>query len=286
MNGRSNFDPAWLRQQFPDLSDVLPLSSGGQKFVFSATHHTDGDVVLKLIHPRQDVETIRRELLAVSQMGAARVPRILATGVVPSQVGDWFWFREQRINGQTIRQNLATGPQTPHDVLNVGRDILDSLLSAEQARIVHRDVKPENIICDASRRHWLIDFGIARHLDLQSNTATLSVLGKCTPGYAPPEQTRNIKSDIDARCDLFALGVTMYECATGTNPFIAGARDYIEIIQRVETQPLPRLTLALKDARGFSDLVAGLTQKRRDHRPQSIREAIDWMKEICDSEGL
>ncbi len=286
MNGGHNFDPAWLRQQFPDLANVVPLSSGGQKFVFSATHNRDGDVVLKLLHPNNDVETIRREILAVSQMGAVFVPRILDTGVVPSQTGNWFWFREQRINGRTIREHLAAGPLTPTQVLRLGRDVLGSLQAAENARIVHRDVKPENVILDGSGQHWLIDFGIARHLNLQSNTATVAAFGKFTLGYAPPEQTRNIKADIDTRCDLFALGVTLFECATAKQPFRDGARDHLEILSRVETLPLPRLSLKLADATGFADLLASMTQKRRDHRPHTIAEALDWMKEICDSEGI
>lgn len=286
MNGGTNFDPAWLSQHFPDLANVVHLSSGGQKSVFSATHGTDGDVVLKLIHSRQGVELIRRELLAVSQMGAACVPHILDTGVVPSQTGDWFWFREQRIIGRTIRELLSAGPLSPQQVLSLARDVLDSLLAAEQARIVHRDVKPENVICDSGGKHWLIDFGIARHLDLQSNTATHAAWGKCTLGYAPPEQTRNLKADIDARCDLFALGVTLYECATGKNPFVNGARDPVEILNRVEKDPLPRLSLQLADARGFGDLVASMTQKRRDHRPPTIAEALSWIREICNSEGI
>jgi len=224
--------------------------------------------------------------LAVSQLQTAKVPPILATGTVPSQVGDWIWFREKRVHGDTLRVRLAGGPLEPTAVLRLGRDILASLLAAEQARIVHRDVKPENIICDTNGGYWLIDFGIARHLNLQSNTATALAWGKFTLGYAPPEQTRNIKAEIDCRCDLFALGVTLYECATGTNPFRHDARTDLEIVTRVETLPLQPFTLPIADARGFTDLVASMTQKRRDHRPQSIREAIDWMNEICNLEGI
>ncbi|MCO6438131.1 MAG: serine/threonine protein kinase [Phycisphaerae bacterium] len=286
MNVNKNIDTAWLTQQFPDLSNLAPLSDGGQKVVFSATHTADGEVVLKLLRPGNDLETIRRELLAVSQLTSAKVPPILATGIASSQVGDWIWFREKRVHGDTLRARLANGALEPKTVLRLGRDILASLLAAEQARIVHRDVKPENIICDTNGGYWLIDFGIARHLSLQSNTATALAWGKFTLGYAPPEQTRNIKAEIDCRCDLFALGVTLYECATGTNPFRHGARTDLEIVTRVETLPLQAVTLPLVDSRGFTDLVVSMTQKRRDHRPQSVREAIDWMNEICDQEGI
>jgi hypothetical protein len=70
----------WLRVTFPDLDNLTPLSQGGQKLVFAARHKTDGEVVLKLIKPNQDLETIRREVLAVATVQSARVPKILEYG--------------------------------------------------------------------------------------------------------------------------------------------------------------------------------------------------------------
>jgi serine/threonine-protein kinase len=83
------------------------------------------------------------------------------------------------------------------------------VVAAEAVSIVHRDVKPANIIVDPQGEFWLIDFGVARHLDLDSLTATAAPGGCGTIGYAPAEQCRNDKPDIDARADLFALGVTL-----------------------------------------------------------------------------
>lgn len=286
MNGLNAIDLVWLRQQFPRLSNLNPLSVGGQKLVFAGVHPVDGEVVLKLIHPRQDHEQTRRELLAVSQVNSGRVPPILEVGTISTPVGDCSWFRERRIVGKTVRELLVLGPLSIPDLLRLGLHTLEALLDAEQANIVHRDVKPENIIRDSSGSFWLIDFGIARHLDLDSITATVSAFGKFTVGYAPQEQYRNVKAEIDARCDLFALGVTLYECATGRNPFADGARDAMEQLTRVEMMPLPRLTLTFASAQHFADLVAAMTQKRRDHRPSTVREAYDWMKEICDAEGI
>ena len=286
MNGLNAIDLVWLRQQFPRLSNLTPLSVGGQKLVFAGVYPVEGEVVLKLIHPRQDQEQTRRELLAVSQVNSLRVPPILEVGIISTPVGDCSWFRERKIAGKTVRELLVLGPLSIPDLLRLGLHILEALLDAEQAKIVHRDVKPENIIRDSFGSFWLIDFGIARHLELDSITATVSAFGKFTVGYAPQEQFRNVKTEIDARCDLFALGVTLYECATGRNPFADGARDAMEQLTRVETMPLPRLNLTFASAQKFADLVAAMTQKRRDHRPSTVREAYDWMKEICDAEGI
>ncbi|HVA01855.1 MAG TPA: protein kinase, partial [Terriglobia bacterium] len=131
-----------------------------------------------------------------------------------------------------------------------------------------------------------LDFGIARHLTLQSLTGTGQLWGKFTLGYAPPEQCRNIKPHIDSRSDIFALGVTLHECATGLHPFRHPAANDLEILNRVETVVLPRLQLTFPAAQGFGDLVDAMTQKRRDLRPGSARDALTWMQEICAQEQV
>lgn len=286
MNGGMQLTAAWLQTHFGDLTDIQPLSRGGQKQVFSAQHAVDGDVVLKLMHPSQDVERTTRELVAVAQVQSARVPAILDSGTVNSPVGDCFWFREQRIPGQTVREALTAGPFEKERLLKLGLHVLETLVAAENVAIVHRDVKPDNIILAPDGDFWLIDFGLARHLGLESLTATAAAFGHVTWGYAPPEQCRNIKQEIDARADLFALGVTLYECATGANPFRFGATNALEVLQRVENVPLQRLLLQFPAAQDFADLVQTLTQKRRDHRPSTVRDAYGWMKDICDREGV
>src|SRR5690606_10231964 len=103
------------------------------------------------------------------------------------------------------------------DVVRLSLHTLETLAAAETANVVHRDVKPGNIISCTDGSFWLIDFGIARHLNLHSLTDSNQLWGKGTPGYAPPEQMRNAKPSIDGRSDLFALGVTIYEAASGAN---------------------------------------------------------------------
>lgn len=275
----------WLNRQFPDLSDFVPLGSGGQKIVFAVRHPDEGDIVLKLIHPHQDAEAVRREILAVNRVQSPRVPRILDTGRVLADLGECVWVREQRIKGVTLRQRLGSGPLEAREILRLGLHMLEALARAEEVRIVHRDVKPDNIMQDADGAYWLLDFGVARHLTLDSLTATAAPLGKCTPGYAPPEQFKNYKTDIDARSDLFALGVTLHECATGRNPFLA-AGNMLATLHNVEKRPLPPLDLGMASGPGLRDLISAMTQKRRDHRPDTAGEALEWMRELCQEEGV
>jgi serine/threonine protein kinase len=277
-----NIDGNWLQSQFRDLSGIAPLSRGGQKVVYAATHSTDGSIVLKIIHPTQDPERVRRELLAVHKTGCPRVPRVLASGELQTHVGEVIWVREQRIEGDTVRFAIKNGVFDKISLLRLAAHVLEALADAENAQIVHRDVKPDNIIRDTVGNFWLLDFGIARHLDLSSLTGSHAMFGVGTAGYAPPEQFRNRKREIDGRSDLFALGVTLYECATGTNPFREGARDDLEVLRNVELMTLPPITLDFDGEGLFASFVAGISQKRSDHRPATVSDALNWIREICD----
>lgn len=284
MSTPASFD--WITSQFPDLSNVVAISEGGQKWVFAGDHKTEGRVVLKVIKPTQDVETVQREILAVQQVNSARVPAILECGQLNTPVGICFWFREQFINGSTVDQLLQRGRLSTNQVLLLGLHVSEALVSAEGAKIVHRDVKPGNVICDMNDAFWLLDFGVARHLTLNAMTPTAAPFGKFTVGYAPLEQMRNVRAEIDSRSDLFALGVTLYECATGQNPYRHNAANPLEVLKRIEGAPLPRLKLTITAGEELADFVGALTQKRRDHRPATAQQALEWVQEICRKEGL
>ena len=280
----SQVDLSWLAAQFPDLANLQPLASGGQKEVFTATHPIDGDVVIKLMHPGADPARTERELKAVATVQATRMPRIFEAGQCAGVTGTIVWFREQRIFGDVLTARLRVAALSYHELLRLALHVSETLAAAELANIVHRDVKPANIMLDPNGEFWLIDFGLARHLDLESLTATAAPGGCGTIGYAPAEQCLNNKQDIDARADLFALGVTLYEAATGRNPHIEGARDRFEVIRRSSTQQLPRLTSPFPGE--FADLVATLAQPNPVHRCQSVREARVWISELCSREGV
>jgi serine/threonine-protein kinase len=280
-------DPKWLQAQFPEISCLSPLSQGGQKEVFSGNHPTDGSVVIKLYYPQTDIDRIVREIQAVQTVDSSRVPKIFEVGIKSSSVGDVIWLREERIAGDSLRQVIQQkGSLAPLQVLLLGMQMLEALADAEKVRIVHRDVKPENIIIDDFGNAWLLDFGLARHLDLASLTATSNYFGACTPGYAPPEQFKNRKSEIDGRADLFALGVTLYECVEGINPFINQTNNLTEILDRVETTHLPKISKNVDKKGVFRDLVYVMTRQRPDHRLARVMEAFTWIQEICTEEGV
>lgn len=225
----------WVQAYFPNLTQITLLAGGGQKLVFAALHPTEGDVVLKLANPAQSSETTTREVLAVQTIQSPRVPRILEQGRISSPVGEILWLSEQRIIGQTVREALRSGPMEKRLFLRLALHVLEALVMAENVQIVHRDVKPDNVMVDHGDNFWLLDFGIARHLTLNSLTGDGQVWGKFTLGYSPPEQCRNLKPQIDSRSDLFALAVTLYECVTGVHPFRHPPANDLDVLRRVET---------------------------------------------------
>ncbi len=210
-------DATWLQRSFPNLAAFTPLATGGQKCVYKVVETaTTADRVLKIFRPGgSSSEAAMREALAPGKIAAPRVPQILSSGSAASNVGDLFWLLEEHLDGETLEKRLTRGPLNSKDVLRLAFQILESLAVAEEKRVVHRDVKPANIMVRPSGDFWLLDFGVARHLDLVSLTPTAAPFGSFTPGYAPPEQFNNRKREIDSRADLFALGVTLVEAATG-----------------------------------------------------------------------
>lgn len=270
----------WISEKFPAVDDVRPLAQGGQKVVFSAHHSADGDVVLKFLLNGPEDERAEREVLAAEIIDFDRVPTIYDKGTVESPLGTSFWLREERVAGQSLREVLADGPLEISRVLKIGVQVLEALAAAEEKRIVHRDVKPGNLLIDANDCPWLLDFGLARHLDLQSITATAQPFGVGTLGYSAPEQMRNKKSKITCRADLFALGISLYECLTGSNPFREGARDELEILERTETMPLPSLKQHGIEKPILDDFLSAMTQKYPDQRPLSVKDALSWLREI------
>lgn len=269
----------FLAQHFPHLNEITYITSGGQKAVYAAQHQTYGKVALKILTPGASIERFEREIAAVQTLPGEHIPAIHEHGQLAPPHSDHLWLTEQWIDGISLREKLQSGPLSNALILKIGLDILEVLATAEANQIVHRDIKPENIlIAQDESLAWLIDFGIARHLD--RTTVTVAYM-PYTLSYAPIEQLNSHKHEIDSRSDLFSLGVTLYECAEGVNPFIDGTTSMHEIFDRMMTMAVPEIMRQV-DAKGdFKELVAAMTRMQRNHRIGSATEALEWIKEIA-----
>ena len=275
------FSESEIQKRFADLSGIRYLKAGGQKTVYAAVHAVHGDVVLKLIDSAPGDERIQREIEIVRTNTFPHVPRILDSGTCDIQSANQLYLIEQRIEGEDLRAILVRDGKLPFpQVVKCLGSLLETIEALEAAHIVHRDIKPDNILLDRKGDYWLLDFGIARDLGNVSLTATSSKFGPFTVGYAPPEQMFNMKSMEDSRCDLFALGVTAYELFSGRHPFADQARSVVEVITRVSTVSEPMLELEDDPLGEITGFVRTLMQKVQSLRPPDAKSARAWFLNI------
>jgi CheY-like chemotaxis protein len=181
------------------------------------------------------------------------------------------------VEGLTVRELLQQrGRLGAASTLAVARQFTDALAVAHQAGVIHRDVKPENALLDNDGVLKVMDFGIARFAAV-STAHTHSGLVVGTPTYMAPEQL--IGEEMDARADLYALGVVLYECLTGQPPF--QSTSMVSLIARVLSTPPAPVTAGASDVPpALAALVMRLLAKSPDARPASAQELLQLLAEL------
>ncbi|HWA56358.1 MAG TPA: protein kinase [Gemmatimonadales bacterium] len=198
------------------------LGHGGMGVVFLARDTTlDRPVAVKVVHPDLAVHaSITQRFLAEARMIARlRHPSIVSIHTAGETTGVFYYVMDY-VPGESLRQRLTREGRLPvEDVLRIVADLADALHEAGKAGLVHRDVKPENILLDqASGRAMLADFGIARAMATDADgVRTGQGVAVGTPTYMSPEQAAG--DTVDTRSDLYALGVVAYEMLAGRPPF-------------------------------------------------------------------
>ncbi|MGW1185274.1 protein kinase domain-containing protein [Streptomyces drozdowiczii] len=163
----------------------------------------------------------------------------------------------QLIEGTTLKSHIARGPLTPDATAALGAGIAQALAHAHEAGIVHRDVKPSNILLDAEHRPYLVDFGISRPLDATTRTATDTLVG--TAAYLSPEQV--LGRPVGRPADVYALGLVLLECLTGRLEYGGGPVE--AAIARLHRPP----TLPVGAPEPFRALLGRMTDQDDHARP-------------------
>ena len=196
------------------------LGSGGMSTVYLGRDTTlERWVAVKILHREisdqpDQIERFRREARTVAQLSHPNVVAVIDAG----EDGGHPYIVFEYVEGETLKQRIERLGRLPLDeaaayAIEVGR----GLAAAHARRMVHRDVKPQNVLIDAEGRAKVTDFGIARELESDGLTATGRVLG--TTDYVSPEQAMG--HNVDARSDIYSLGVVLFEMLTGRPPFSA-----------------------------------------------------------------
>src|SRR5437773_2544464 len=259
------------------------LGSGGMGEVYLAEDMRLGrKVALKLLvedltENRERLGRFDQEAYAAS---ALNHPNILTVYEMGDEGGRHFIAAEY-VDGVTLRRRLATWPMDLSDVLNVAVQVADALEEAHAAGIIHRDIKPENIMIRRTGHVKVLDFGLAKltertvaeETDTEAITRALvqtdagMVLG--TSQYMSPEQARG--KPIDARTDIWSLGVVLYEMATGRAPFSGETKTDV-IVAIAKTEPTPIARFAPTAPTEFEWIAMKALRKDVDARYQTIKE--------------
>ncbi len=271
---------------------VRLIGEGGMGAVYEGEnvriHRT---VAIKVLHAgvaenEDAVQRFEREAQAAGRIGSEHICEVLDLGNLPS--GDRFMVMEFMDGVDLSARIQEKGRLTAAETYAVAIQILEGLKSAHAAGIIHRDLKPDNVYLLKSRAGTedfvkILDFGISKFSALSgesgfSMTRTGAVMG--TPYYMSPEQAKGAKG-MDARADLYSVGVILYECLTGQVPFNADTFNELLFKIVLETPP-PLETLVADIDPNFASLVTKAMAREPAHRfasAQEFREALDeWAK--------
>ena len=255
---------ALVREAFTGRYEIeREIGKGGNARIFLARDPGGIPVALKILHPELLVsvaaDRFLREIKLASQLDHPHIARLLDSGE-----RDWLiYYVMSYVEGATLREYLDTSNRLSiSESVRIACDLLDALAHAHSQGIIHRDVKPANVVLSAQGA-VLLDFGIARAV-IASGTDQLTRSGIAvgTSTYMSPEQITAL-SDIDHRSDLYSMGCMLFECLAGQPPF--HHRNEVVVLQLHLTQPAPDVRSQRPDVP--AELATGI-QKALSKAPQ------------------
>ena len=245
---------------------------GGMGLVYRAEDEQLGlPVAIKLLRPElagdeRWLQRFKQELVLARQVSH---PNVVRTHDLGSD-GDLVFLTMDFVAGRSLRDLLAeSGPLPPERAIAIARQLASGLAAAHEAGVVHRDLKPGNVLVDDSWRASISDFGVARSLAGSGLTLPGTVVG--TLAYLSPEQARG--DDVDGRSDLYALGLLLFEMLTRELPF-AGGSDVEVLAQRLTGTARDLSATGIKVAPPLAAVVRRLLERDPARRYQTARDVV------------
>jgi serine/threonine-protein kinase len=259
------------------------LGSGGMSTVYLARDQTlDRDVAVKVMHREMSeqadqLERFRQEARAVAKLSHPNVVAVIDAG----EDGGHPYIVFEYVEGETLKQRISrVGALDPQEALAYAIEIARGLTVAHARNMVHRDIKPQNVLIDAEGRAKLTDFGISRQLEQDGMTATGRVLG--TTDYVAPEQAMG--HGVDPRSDIYSLGVVLYEMLIGQVPFHADSQ--VGVAMKHVNEELPDVQQRRPEVSAAAALVVErATDKDPNQRYQEVGEMIDDLSTALEVEA-
>ncbi len=262
------------------------IGKGGMGFVYRALQPSlDRTVALKVLSPflSDDDEIVARFHREARSAGALQHPNVVKIYDSSTDAGFHF-FSTEYITGGSLEDLLDRERRLPlARALEIARDVARALAFAEDRGMVHRDIKPANILLTSDGLAKVADMGLAKRTD--PNEGALTVAGQVmgTPYYMAPEQARS--QDLDIRCDIYALGVTLFRCLTGKIPFRPDHPDdgslALAVLTKKVTEEVPSVRTVDPDLSGEVDaLVARMTRRDPDDRVRSAHDVLRSLEEL------
>ncbi len=282
--------PGTILEDRYEVGEVL--GQGGMGYVLAARHVVLGTrLALKVLRREMTrdaemVERFRREARAASAIGHPNIVEVRDFGTLPSPDGTSTgasYFVMEHLEGQGLAEAIERdGPFAVERAIDVVRQMADALGAAHAQGIVHRDVKPENVILTVRNGRpdhvKILDFGIAKLDSAVRLSGAFRVLG--TPAYMSPEQAQG--RPLDARSDVYSLGIVLYELLTAKLPFDHARA--MEVLRMQVNAPPPSVLALRPDVPDVvARAIAQTLEKDREKRPASMRALIELLSSVAAS---
>lgn len=273
---RLNVDPLSFSpgEKFGERYQIIEeIGQGGMGRVFKAKDlELNTTVALKMIKPQLSsdpdiINRFKRELLLAREIFHEHVIRIHDLG----EINGIKYISMNYIEGNTLKAILqSTGKLTVEKTIDIVKQVCRALVAAHNKGIIHRDLKPQNIMIDKNGKAYVLDFGIARSIDVESDAADESiVLG--TPDFMSPEQIKGEKPDVTT--DIYSLGIILYEMTTGKLPFAAADRKEL-LYKHLHELPEPPSRFNPQMPLQLERITLKCLEKKKKNRFQSVQEIL------------